>query len=84
MDLHETYLAHRAEIAAQVTAAAEREPILATERLSLATTIQVRDNGSVTIRQPGGSITLTQSQAADLMNRIAVAVLRTQAEGMRS
>lgn len=81
MDLHETYLAHRDAIAAGVRKA-EQVPLIATEMLSVPATAEFRDNGNLTVRQGRSSITLTPSQAIDLMNRIAVAVLRAQTEGM--
>lgn len=73
MTLADAYETNRAEIAAGVRAAAEAQA------LSLATTLQVRDNGSLTLRQIAspvcaGTVTLTASQVAYLVDRIAAGV----------
>lgn len=74
MTLAEAFETSRVEIAAQVRQAAEREALRADEPLSLATTVQIRDNGSVTLRQPNETVTLTASQVAYLMERVGAGV----------
>jgi len=72
MNLLEAFEASRIEIGRQVTAAAECLP--ADEGLSLCTRMKVRDNGSVSIYQPGATVTLTASQVRYLMERIGAGV----------
>jgi hypothetical protein len=72
MNLLEAFEASRIEIGRQVNAAAESLP--ADELLSLKTELTRRPNGSLTLRQPGGTVTLTASQVRYLMERIAAGV----------
>lgn len=92
MDMSEAFELNRAEIATGVRVAAERVALPASEPLSLQTTLQttlqVRDNGTITLRQIAspeltGVVTLTASQAAELMSRIGTGVLKAQARAMR-
>ena len=66
MDLHEAFVAQRDEIKSQVLNAAEN--------MSLHTTLKVLDNGALILRQPNAAVTLTPSQAKELMARIAADV----------
>ena len=83
MDMAQAFELNRSAIAAQVRVAAERQPVEASEDLSLATAINIRDNGSVSLYQPGATVTLTRSQAIEVMNRIAAMVLGEQVGAMR-
>jgi len=67
MDLHETYLANRSQIADQVLAASEARSI-PTVYKPLGTT------GALVITQPGNAVALTSSQVRDLMARISAMV----------
>lgn len=87
MNLGDAFQDKRQELARLVTEAAERRELTASEPLSLLTTVQVRDNGSLTLRQIAapaltGVVTLTRSQAIELMERIAADVLRETARAM--
>lgn len=78
-NLIDAFEAHRVEIARQVNDVAERASLPASELTgSLATCMRVRANGSLSIYQPGATVTLTRSQALELMDRIAAGVLRAQ------
>lgn len=70
MSLADAFENNRAAIAAQVRDAIAQEPIPAQDGISLATTFQARDNGSVTLRQLGEVVTLTKSQVEYLHARI--------------
>ena len=77
----------KAEIARQVTKAAEQFEVSANRRETLcafATTMQIRANGSITLRQFRNEITLAPSQAAELVNRVAIMQLREQARKVLS
>jgi hypothetical protein len=63
MDLHETYLTHRAEIAAQV--------LQASEAMSLHTEIKQLPSGALIITQPASAVALPPTQVRDLMARIS-------------
>jgi hypothetical protein len=67
MDLHETYLTHRAEIAAQVHEASEA--------MSQHTEIKQLPSGALIITQPASAVALTPTQVRDLMARIGTQVL---------
>ena len=84
MNMREAFDRNQAEIAQRVSEAAERIDLPSKAGLSLATWMRVRDNHSVSIYQPAGMVTLDPSQAVELMNRIAVDVLKTQAETVLS
>lgn len=75
INLLEAFEASRADIAAQVNHAAETVCLEGGEGLSLATCVRVRDNGSVSLCQLGQVVTLTRSQAVELMERIKAEVL---------
>ena len=66
MDFHESYLTHRAEIAAQV--------LQASEAMSLHTEIKQLPSGALIITQPASAIALTPTQVRDLMARIGTQV----------
>lgn len=72
MNLLEAFEAGQLEIATGVTAAAEA--VRADEPMSLSTFVKVRPNGSVSLYQPGETVTLTASQVSYLMERIGAGV----------
>jgi hypothetical protein len=81
VNLLEAFEANRLDLANQVQAAADA--IAATENMSLHTTVQFLDNGAVKLTQitgvaSQGIVTLTRSQALELMDRIAAGVLSAQ------
>lgn len=87
MSVNEAYLSHRAEISRLVNKMADRHDIQARERLSIATTIQFNDNGSITLEQVAspactGKVTLTQGQVVSLIEQVVHRVLKAQAEAM--
>ena len=67
MDLHETDLTHRADIAAQVRQASEV--------MSLHTEIKQLPSGALIITQPASAVALTPTQVKDLMSLIGAQVL---------
>ena len=85
MSIADAYSTNQAAIAELVNKAVRREEVKAQERLSLATTMQFNDNGSLTLQQVAspvctGKVTLTRSQALYLMDRIAAGVSRASGE----
>lgn len=87
MSVNEAYLSHRAEIRRLVNKMADRHEVKARERLSIATTIQFNDNGSITLQQVAspactGKVTLTPGQVVSLIEQVAHRVLKAQAEAM--
>lgn len=66
MDLHDVYITHRAEIAAQV--------LQASEAMSLHTEIKQLPSGALIITQPSSAVALTPTQVRDLMARIGTQV----------
>lgn len=85
LDMREAFEKNQAEIARRVVDASECIDLPASEVTgSIATHMRVRDNGSISIYQPAGMVTLTQSQAVELMDRIGVMVLKGQVERVMS
>ena len=96
MDMHEAFENLRGTIAAQVNSAAKEsgrtaevaqvpaEHLPADELFSICTHMKVHESGALSLFQPAGMVTLTPSQQAELMNRIAVLVLREQARALLS
>lgn len=87
MNVNETFLSHREQIRRLVNKAADIHEIKARERLSIATTIQFNDDGSITLQQVAspactGKITLTPGQVVSLIEQVAHRVLKAQADAM--
>ena len=85
MRIGEAFQASQATLADLVNKAVRREEVKAQERLSLSTTMQFNDNGSLTLQQIAspactGKVTLTRSQAIYLMERIAAGVTKASGE----
>lgn len=78
-----------ADIRGQVNKAVAKAELQGRERFSLMTTVQFLDRGGIKLTQIGTpecapSVTLTQGQTVDLMERISAMVLRAQVEAGRS